>query len=122
MSENGKACQKCGTTEMEGKDHEKDSWSHCARCCARVHIGDFPFCKGNKTDHGPMYGFDEAFEPYVDCQLLPQKDPRCNSKDELGRVGVMINSRSERRRIMKEQELQYGTQKFEDRGKKFYFT
>jgi hypothetical protein len=68
-----------------------------------------------------MHGFDEAFTPYCDVQLLDRKDPRVDSVNELGMPGVMINSRSERRRIMREKELQYGTQKFDSRGKTLYF-
>jgi hypothetical protein len=119
MSDEKNECPKCGTTELEG-----EQWSHCTKCCAKVGIGVWPveMCKGNQSDHGPMGGFDDAFEPYVDCQLLTNKDPRCNSTDALGRRGVMINSRSERRALMKEQGLQYGTQKFNERGKKLYFT
>jgi hypothetical protein len=93
----------------------------CEKCGGVYGIGDFPFCKGSKQDHGKMHGFDEAFEPYVDVQLLEKKDPRCTSTNALGMRGVMINSRSERRQLMKEQGLQYGSQKFEDRGKKQYY-
>ena len=93
----------------------------CEKCGGEVKIGDFPFCRGNKEDHGPMHGFDDAFTPYVDIQLLPRTDPRCTSVNELGIRGVPINSRSERRAFMKELGLQYGTQKFDDkRGKVLY--
>jgi hypothetical protein len=68
-----------------------------------------------------MHGFDDSFEPYVDVQLLPKTDPRCNSVGPGGVKGVWIGSRSERRALMKEQGLQYGTQKFDDkRGKVAY--
>lgn len=91
----------------------------CEKCGIEYGIGDFPFCKGG---HGKMSGFDEAFEPYVDIQLLQKRDPRNTSENELGMRGVPINSRSERRAIMKEQGLQYGTQKFDEkRGKVKYF-
>jgi hypothetical protein len=94
----------------------------CEKCGGTYYEGDFPFCKGSPTDHGKMHGFDDSFEPYVDTQILTSKDPRCTSVDHLGRRGVQINSRSERRALMKEQGLQFGTQKFEERGKKLYFT
>ena len=94
----------------------------CERCGYEIQIGDFPFCKGRKEDHGPMHGFDDAFEPYVDTQILSRDDPRVNDRNELGIPGIRIGSRSERRNLMKEQGLQYGTQKFEERGKKLYFT
>jgi len=116
-----KKCQRCGTTELEKEDGKV---LHCEKCCADVPLGVWPagMCKGNQSDHGPMSGFDDPFEPYVDCQILSRDDPRVNERDHLGIPGVKINSRSERRNLMKEQGLQYGTQKFEERGKKLYFT
>ena len=94
----------------------------CEKCGAEYGVGQFPFCKGNQSDHGVMQGFDDAFEPYVDTQILDRKDPRCTSVDPRGVRGVTINSRSERRGLMKQQGLQYGSQKFEERGKRLYFT
>jgi hypothetical protein len=93
----------------------------CEKCGAEFGIGDFPFCRGRKEDHGRMSGFDEAFTPYVDAQLLDRKDPRCTSVNELGWRGVPINSRSERKKLMKELGLDYGTTKFDSRGKTKYF-
>jgi len=93
----------------------------CEKCGGVFGKGSFPFCKGNPEDHGPMHGFDDSFTPYVDIQLLPKNDPRCTSVNELGIRGVPIGSRSERRAIMREQGLQYGTQKFDEkRGKVLY--
>lgn len=94
----------------------------CEKCGGEYGIGDFPFCRGNVQDHGQMQGFDDAFEPYVDTQILDKSDPRCSSVNHLGMRGVAINSRSERRQLMKEKGLQYGSQKFEERGKRLYFT
>lgn len=94
----------------------------CEKCGSEYGVGQFPFCKGRPEDHGTMSGFDDAFEPYVDVQLLDRKDPRCDSVNPQGIRGVMINSRSERRQLMKELGLQYGSQKFEERGKRLYFT
>jgi len=108
--------------EYEQEFNEDGKTIHCERCGSDYGEGDFPYCKGDPKGHGSMHGFDEAFEPYVDIQLLERKDPRCNSVNALGIPGVMINSRSERRALMKEKDLQYGTQKFESRGKKLYFT
>lgn len=93
----------------------------CEKCGGEYGIGDFPFCKGRPEDHGPMTGFDDPFEPYVDVQLLDRKDPRCNGVNERGVKGVTINSRSERREWMKRLGLQYGTQKFEERGRTQYY-
>jgi hypothetical protein len=107
------------TYEQEYKD---DKTLHCEKCGTDYREGDYPFCKGKPSGHGVMYGFDDAFEPYVDTQILNNKDPRCTSVNELGLRGVMINSRSERRELMREKGLQFGSQKFEERGKKLYFT
>jgi hypothetical protein len=110
-------CKKCKAL----LDEPKKKQHHCEKCCATVGVGSFPFCKGNPGDHGTMYGFDEAFEPYVDTQLLAREDPRVQDTNNMGIPGVMINSRSERRALMKQQGLQYGSQKFENRGKTLYF-
>lgn len=99
-----------------------DEKIRCEKCGGEYGIGDFPFCRGRREDHGEMHGFDDAFEPYIDTQLLDRKDPRCTSVDARGVRGVSIDSRSTRRKLMKEQNLQFGSQKFEDRGKKLYFT
>lgn len=93
----------------------------CDRCGGTFYEGDFPWCRGSVADHGPMRGFDDPFEPHVDVQLLPKNDPRCTATNELGIRGVPITSRSERRAIMKEQGLQFGTQKFDEkRGRVIY--
>lgn len=93
----------------------------CEKCGGEYTIGAFPFCKGRQEDHGVMSGFDEPFEPYVDTQILDKKDPRCTGVNELGFKGIPINSRSERRALMKEKGLQYGTQKFARPGKALFF-
>ena len=111
-------CDKCNVP-MEEPDKKQH---HCEKCHGTVRLGDFPFCKGSKGDHGPMSGFDEAFEPYVDTQILSRDDPRATAVNNLGIRGVQINSRSERRALMKEQGLQYGSPKFDSRGKTLYFT
>ena len=90
----------------------------CEKCGGEYGIGGFPFCRGSKEDHGEMHGFDQAFEPYVDVQLLDRKDPRCDGVNERGVKGVTIYTRSQRRALMKELGLQFGSQKFEKRGKK----
>ncbi len=64
-----------------------------------------------------MCGFDEPFDQYVDVQLLDRKDPRCDGVNERGVRGVTIYTRSQRRELMKELGLQFGSQKFEKRGK-----
>lgn len=97
---------------MEEQYYKDDKTIHCEKCGGDYYEGDYPFCKGNPKDHGPMSGFDEPFEPYVDVQLLDRKDPRCDGVNEMGMRGVTIHSRSERREWMKKLGLQYGTQKF----------
>jgi hypothetical protein len=103
---------------MEEQYYKDDKTVHCEKCGGDYYEGDFPFCKGRVEDHGQMNGFDDAFEPYVDTQLLDRKDPRCDGVNERGVRGVTINSRSERREWMKKLGLQYGTQRFPKRGKK----
>lgn len=104
-----------------GQEYVDSKHIKCEECGTTYAEGDFPFCKGIPERHGKMHGFDDAFEPYVDVQLLDRKDPRCDSTNELGMRGVMINSRSERRKLMQEQGVQFGSQKFDDRGRKLYF-
>lgn len=106
----------------EEQFYKDDKTIHCEKCGGDYTEGAFPFCKGRVEDHGEMGGFDDAFEPYVDTQILDRKDPRCDSVDARGVRGVQINSRSERRQLMKSLGLQYGSQKFEERGKRLYFT
>jgi hypothetical protein len=106
-------CEKCGTEEV----HDEK----CERCGHVFHVGSYPYCKGYKDSHGKMGGHHDAFEPYVDIQLLDHKDPRCTSTNELGIRGVPITSRSQRLAIMKQQGLQFGTQQFDEkRGKVSY--
>jgi len=94
----------------------------CLECNGRIEVGSWPFCNGDPAKHvkAEMHGFDEPLD-YVDVQLLERKDPRCDSVNELGMRGVHIHSRSQRRALMREKELQFGSQKFEDRGKVKYF-
>jgi hypothetical protein len=106
---------------MEDQYYKDGKTIHCEKCGGDYYEGDFPFCKGSIEDHDKMHGFDDAFTPYVDVQLLDKKDPRCTSTNELGMRGVPIGSRSERRQLMKELGLQFGSQKFDSRGKKIYF-
>ncbi len=105
----------------EEQSYTEDGGIKCEKCGGTFYAGDFPFCKGDKSAHGPMHGFDDAFLPYTDIQLLSKTDPRCTSVNEFGQRGVLIGSRSERRALMKELGLQYGTQKYDEkRGKVRY--
>ena len=90
----------------------------CEDCGGEIVVGDWPICNGDPGKHVRVeLNFHIGFEPYVDTQLLPREDPRCTSVNELGIRGVPIGSRSERNAIMKEQGLQFGTQKFDVRGR-----
>jgi hypothetical protein len=103
------------------QEYDENGDVKCEKCGGTYKEGDFPFCKGSPSDHAPPSGFDEAFTPYVDIQLLSRGDSRVDSVNALGIPGVQINSRSERRQLMKELGLQYGTQKFDEkRGKVLY--
>lgn len=93
----------------------------CEECGGTYGEGQFPFCKGIPENHGPMHGFDDAFEPYVDTQIIDRNDPRCDSVDARGVRGVFIDSRSKRRELMRQEGLQYGSQKFEEKRGKLYF-
>lgn len=93
----------------------------CEKCGGTYGSGDYPFCKGYPESHGKMGGHNDPFTPHVDIQLLDRNDPRCTGVNELGIRGVPLTSRGDRARIMKEQGLQFGTQKFDEkRGKVLY--
>ncbi len=99
----------------EEQSYTEDGGIKCEKCEGTYYEGEFPFCRGDKSAHGKMHGFDEPFLPYTDIQLLPKNDPRCTSVNEHGLRGVPINSRSERRAYMKELGLQYGTQQYDQK-------
>ena len=88
----------------------------CEECGGEICVGDWPFCGGDKAKHVPMENFGLPPLDYIDIQLLPRNDPRVDSVDRLGIPGVHITSRAQRQQIMKEQGLQFGTQKFDRRG------
>ena len=94
----------------------------CDICGGEIHLGDWPFCGGDPSKHVRAESFgDDPMEPYVDIQLLDRKDPRCDSEGPFGTRGVRITSRGQRRQLMRELGLQYGSQRFEERGRKFVF-
>ena len=109
----GDECEKCQKVKCDCEI--------CEECGGKSRIGDWPFCHGDPDKHQQVEpGWHQGFTPYVDIQLLPKTDPRCTATNEIGVRGVPINSRSERQAIMKEQGLQFGTQKFDNRGKTIY--
>jgi hypothetical protein len=82
----------------------------CDKCGSEYSIGDWPFCTGDPDGHKPAvhFGYD-PLDSYVDPDLLPHNDPRCTSRNEFGRKGVLIESRSQRKQLMREQGLQFGS-------------
>lgn len=87
----------------------------CDECGEERVPGDWPDCR-KAGDHSPGHGFDDALDSYVDVQILERKDPRCDGVNWLGMRGVTIHSRSQRRALMREKNLQFGNQKFDRRG------
>lgn len=95
--------------------------SRCDRCGAQVQVGDWPFCKGDPKDHenGGSYGFS-PFEPYVDPNILPNgKDVGYNR--HLGRMvtGTLIESREQRKRIMRENNIEWAGRTVDTGGREF---
>ena len=68
----------------------------CDVCGHQLEIGQWPFCKGSKEDHlGPMGGFEDPMEPYDDWNITSEAD------------SVLITTRSQRRKLMDKQGLDY---------------
>lgn len=84
----------------------------CDACHGERRPGDWPHCDGKPDGHIPgHFGYD-AFEPYVDADLLSRQDPRVAKggyRNEAGRPGILIESRSQRKALMKECGLQFGS-------------
>lgn len=81
----------------------------CVDCGEERTPGDYPFCKGGHTGRGGGgYG---KFVKYVDPNILPAEDPRAchEGVDGAGRrfKGTLIESREQRRHLMKEQNLEW---------------
>ena len=75
----------------------------CDKCGHKYVIGEWPYCPHGELGGGG-YG---SFQSYVDPHLLPGSDPRAQSvefNERLGRrvKGVLIESREQRRKLMKE--------------------
>ncbi len=70
----------------------------CERCGHVLRIGDFPYCRGNQSDHGPWLGAEEPIAPYFDVAL-----------------GREVRTRGERRTYMRELGADYTTQR--ERGR-----
>lgn len=85
----------------------------CDVCGAKLQIGGGPgeWCKGDPKYHEPGEfgrGLYEAFDSYVDSDILPRTDPRVQYHNGWGRPGVLIESRSDRKKLMKERGLGFG--------------
>jgi hypothetical protein len=92
-SEPEKLSEKCNVC---GSCHEPEA---CERCGTVLHVGQWATCKGNPSDHGftKHYGF----EPYIDEHILPNgREVGRNLYGELV-SGTFIHSRSDRKAIMK---------------------
>jgi hypothetical protein len=85
----------------------------CEECGGELLVGSWPFCNGDPKKHepGPFFGHYAPFPSYVDEHILPDSDPRAqdigpNGAGETVR-GIRIDSRDQRRRLMKEQGLDW---------------
>jgi len=96
----------------------------CDICGAELIIGGGPgeWCKGDPEYHKPMkiHGLFDPFTPYVDPHILPFGDPRANVEGVhpvLGKIrGTLIESREQRRAIMKEQNLDWAPRPYGEGG------
>jgi hypothetical protein len=79
----------------------------CDECGHEIAIGEFPFCRGSVSDHGPWLGADEPIEGYLDTNLGPQD--------------IEITTRGQRRAIMAKNGLEYKDVTKKTRGKRLYF-
>lgn len=84
----------------------------CIRCGKIIEVGDWPSCTGDPSDHVMEHAFGyNPMEPYVDADILDRKDPRVEKggyRNAEGRAGILIETRSDRKRLMKERGLQFG--------------
>jgi hypothetical protein len=93
----------------------------CDECGGELRVGDWPFCRGRASAHAPGRGFGfDPFTPYVDPHILPHGDPRaCHetvTPQGLKVRGTLIESREQRRHIMKEQNLDWAPRPYGEGG------
>ena len=62
----------------------------CERCGYELQIGDYPFCKGRQSDHGPMGQAIETNESFIGGMTL----------ENLGHDPVTVYSREEYKQAM----------------------
>lgn len=82
----------------------------CEKCGEEVQVGDWPYCPHGALREG-QGGFG-PMEAYVDADILDRKDPRVANygyRTAEGRPGLLIETRSDRRKLMRELGLQYGS-------------
>lgn len=64
----------------------------CQKCGVELHVGDYPFCRGNAADHAPGFARVNGDEcDYIDHNLGPEP--------------IRITSWSQRRQLMAERGL-----------------
>ena len=81
--------------------------STCSECGGKIEVGDWPFCGGDPAAHVPAKHFgEEPLTPYYDEHISPE--------------GAEIRTRGERRRIMRENGLDYLDVSSKKRGKRLY--
>jgi hypothetical protein len=73
----------------------------CERCGAEYEIGDYPFCKGRPSDHGPMRQAIQTDEAFIGGKVI----------ENLGTEPVTVYSRTEFKQAMAragvEQKIKY---------------
>jgi hypothetical protein len=78
----------------------------CDECNGEYGIGEWPYCRGT-GDHTPgIYGFN-PFPEYVDEHIKENGQDRGLNGAGEPVVGTRISSRDQRRRIMKEEGLEF---------------
>ena len=87
----------------------------CDECGSDYGISDWPWCKGTGDHTAGKYGH-APFPFYTDEHLLSAEDPRAqhvglNGAGEPCR-GVLLESREQRRKIMKEQGVEWKGRKY----------
>ena|SRR5260221_2093666 len=93
---------------VESPDYKEiDGKLICVGCGKERRMGEWAWCP-----HGFGNGGLDPMEPYVDSDLLDRKDPRValgGYKNEYGRPGVLIETRSDRKKLMREKGLHFGS-------------
>lgn len=110
---------------FEGKRTRSGPHYVCDECHSKVFVGDWPFCKGSASDHKPGGKFGHTpFAEYLDPHILPYSDPRARETGYvpgLGRevMGTRITSREQRRKLMKENNLDFAPRPMGEGGTEF---